>query len=69
MKIENIKDLTSVVDLCRKKGVSKIIISGIEINMTEFAPAKPVKESDDKVKVEDALTDEQLLFWSSAEGA
>lgn len=68
MKIESIKDLAAVVDLCRKKGVAKIAISGIEINMTENLPAKNTKEPDDKAKTEDALTEEQILFWSSPEG-
>jgi len=69
MKIENLKELSAVIDLCRRKGVARINISGIEMELTDSAPTKKVKEAEQEPKVENQYTDEQLLLWSSAQGA
>ncbi len=68
MKIETIKDLEALLKLLRKQGVEKISIDGITMELGSLPSKSPQgSESTSTVPVEGQLTDEQLLFWSSAE--
>lgn len=76
MKIDNIKDLKKVIQLCRETGVDIIKCDGIELVLGS-APAKAIKRSnssveafssivgpDTPIETPDELTPEQLLNWS-----
>jgi hypothetical protein len=63
------QDLGKFIDLMRKKGVRSFKISGIEMELLPEAPPsnyKKKEDSKDEIKVEDAYTEEDALFWSSA---
>jgi hypothetical protein len=86
MKIENLKDLKKVIDLCRSTGVDKMSIDGIHIELG-LAPIKQSRRSkstefvqsegqtttaftpggireETTIPILEALTEEQLLFYS-----
>jgi hypothetical protein len=77
MDVKNLKDLSKIIDLCHKKRVKTIKIHGIELELREDVPvssylqkkSSPVQTSGDHPIVTDrgsALTEEDILFWSSA---
>lgn len=74
-EIKNLNDLSKIIDLCRKKGIASIEIQGIKLELREDVPPSNYKkkkaEDNSDVIVEEPLTDEQALFWSSTplEGA
>jgi CO dehydrogenase/acetyl-CoA synthase gamma subunit (corrinoid Fe-S protein) len=81
MKINNLKDLDKLIQLCRKRGVTDITIDGITLTLG----MEPVKENtkqevfeieqqtytpggiteNTKIQIPKELTDAELLFWSS----
>lgn len=68
MKIESIRDLSKLIDLCRKKGVLDIAVDGVQLKLGD-APLKRNAasiEPDPSIKVEDEYTDEELMMWSAA---
>jgi hypothetical protein len=76
VKIDNLKELSKLMTLCRKQGVAAIEIDNIKFNLgPEPAPTKWVEAqiptytpggitADTKI-VTDELTPEQLLMWST----
>lgn len=67
MQVNNLKDLESVIKLCRRMGVLSIEISGIKLQLSDEAPAKKLKtEQQPEAKDEPMYTDEQMMMWSSA---
>ena len=70
MKIENIKDLQKVIQLCRKAGVDTIKIDGVELKLGEL-PTQSLKAKrhaaypDAAIEAQDTLTEEELLFYSA----
>ena len=63
------KELAKLADLCRKKGIESIKITSdaVEFKLGERPQrAKRLRKEDGKNPVTDAMTDEELLFWSSA---
>lgn len=79
MKIDNIKDLKKVIQLCRETGVDIIKCDGIELVLGS-APAKAVKQRnssvetfssivgpDTPIETPDELTPEQLMFYSASD--
>lgn len=77
MKIDTLKDLQKLIQLCKKTGTDHIRVGDVEIwinfNEAPQTEAKFVNESlplgevgvDTKIQT-DELTPEQLLMWSSA---
>jgi hypothetical protein len=80
MKLETLKDLEKLINLCRKTGVDTIKVDNIELKLGE-APYKAPKATKqetqantpptyapggitEEIKVE-GLTQEQLLYWST----
>lgn len=67
----DLKQLSKIIDLCRKKGVDSIEFDGIRV-VLGHAPT-PVKRKprgihavpDSEVEIEDQFSEEQTLFWSS----
>lgn len=70
------KELKKLADACRKAGIKSFKGYGIEFTLSDAVPAprayrkaapkKPVQASD---KIEtDEPSEEELLFWSSAQG-
>lgn len=67
MKIESIKELSKLIDMCHKKGVRAITVDGVQIELGE-PPLKRNAASKDTndIPTEPAYNDEDLLMWSSA---
>lgn len=66
MKIENLKDLSQIIDLCRKKGIKAITIDGVQIELGETPPKRiRTKEDTAQPQAETEFTDEQIMFWSA----
>jgi hypothetical protein len=70
MKIENLKDLSQIIDLCRKKGIKTIVLDGLHIEFGE-PPTKRTRAKDDATQpqADTEFTDEQLMFWSAGGAA
>lgn len=78
MKIENLKDLQKLIQLCRKLGVDAFEVGDIKMNLGpepikyKASPKQTVQAAlapggiteDTKIET-DVLTAEQMLFWSS----
>lgn len=69
MDIKSIADLAQVADLCRKKGIESIKITGdsVEFKLTDERPVRKrtTKEKADEPEVR-GPTEEEILYWSSA---
>lgn len=79
MKIENLKELQQLIQLCRKTGVESIKVDNIELHLgvqptirkrqTVARPSTsqyaPGGITEDVRITTDGLTDEQLLFYSA----
>jgi len=77
MDVKNLKDLSKIADICRKKGIETIKISAdsVEFKLKDL-PIKPTKRElsavpDLNTEDKQAISDEDVLFWSagSTEGA
>ena len=64
--IKDLKELTEFLKICRKQGVNDIKFEGLSVSFGEL-PRKSRREgetdADDDIQ-SNALTDEQLLFYS-----
>lgn len=66
MNITSLKELSKLIDLCRKKGVESLELSGIKLNLSKDAPPKKLNSEQSKEAVEEPqYTDEEMLLWSS----
>lgn len=84
MKIESLKDLKKVIQLCRETGVDIIKVDGIELvlgsqpvpinkslgknlvtSLKEANAFHTAMGPDVPIETPDALTDEELLFYSA----
>lgn len=67
---KNLKNLTQMIDLCRKKGVESIKIDGLELTLRPEAPPsnykRKLQEVQGEVPTENPYTEEDAIFWSSA---
>lgn len=73
----DLKELQKLIQLCRKHNVLSIKLSGVELTLSEEAPApaKPRGKSStakasqmplrDKEDLQREITEEDLLLWSS----
>lgn len=63
------KDIAAYAKVCRKHGISKLVISGVEIMMDlsrrETPRASKAIEAESPFIAADQPSDEELLFWSS----
>jgi uncharacterized protein YggE len=64
MTINNLKELSKLIDLCRKKGIADMSISGISFKLGD-APAAIGAAPEAEVKTESTFTDEDLMMWSA----
>jgi hypothetical protein len=72
MTLPDLKHLDKIIALCRKRGVTKITMGDITLELGDSAPeTKRAKKSDyslptgdDTIDSPDSLTQEQLLNWS-----
>lgn len=82
MKIENLKDLKKLIDLCQKNGVEAIEVDGVKMNLRPVHKPAATRKSRKVVErpmttdgtedlsdvIEtDELTPEQMLFWSAGQ--
>lgn len=69
MKIENQKELESLLKLCRRQGVRSIEIDGIKMLIEPLEQEKPQQQSGSvPLAALPGLTDEDILLWSSNSG-
>ena len=68
MKIENQKELESLLKLCRRQGVRSIEIDGIKMLIEPLEQEKPQQQASSSVTGLPGLTEEDLLLWSSSSG-
>lgn len=79
MVISSLKELDKLMLLCRKRKVSSIKIDNIEFRLDDQPEVKSVAPrvtsvytgitEDTKIDMPDALTEEQLLFYSAQQQA
>jgi hypothetical protein len=66
MTIQNLKELSKLIDLCRKKGIDQIKIDNIELRLgtppRRGQTKGPSLVSD--ISSEPDLSDEEILNWS-----
>lgn len=62
MTISSTKELSRLIDLCRKKGIESIEIDNIKLKLGRVETK--YKETPD-LKPLPELSDEDILFWSS----
>lgn len=67
MKIDTLKELEKLVQMCNKHGVSDIEVDGIKLKLNGAPDAKNGTTSNDKIETPDQYTDEQILMWSAAQ--
>lgn len=79
MKVNDIKDLKKLIDLCRRTGVEAIEVDGVKMNLgsaptviykdnkktTDQTVYTPGGITEDTQIPTDVMTDEQMLFWSA----
>ncbi len=64
MTINNIKDLSKLIDLARKKGLESIEVDGIKFKLGHKDRPTKVTKGPELESVEQ-YTDEQIIHWSS----
>lgn len=67
MEAKKCKELTKIINICKKHGVLELKLEGIELKLSPHAilPDKPKSTSQDKEPVTQSYTDDETLFWSS----
>lgn len=63
--IKDMKELQALLKLCRKQGVTEIILGGVSVKFGEMPVRKGGGEADDDEPPTDELTPEQLMFFSA----
>lgn len=70
MQLPDLKQLDKLVQLCRKRGVKVIRLGEMELTLSDEAPTKSSKKSQEataqspSIFETDSLTEQQLLEWS-----
>ncbi len=65
MKVDSIKDLEAVINLCRRKGVTSISVDNIQFVLGDKPERKAIESTESTKEQEPVLTDEQILLWSA----
>lgn len=67
--IKDLKELNSLLLLCRKQGVTEIILGDCHIKLGEMPRklTKAQREAEETELMSDELTEEQLMFYSVGE--
>lgn len=67
MKVDTLADLRKLVRECRKLGISNITVDGLTINLGHemVKASKAIATDADTIETEN-ISDENILFWSSA---
>ena len=64
----DLKELKTLIALCKKEGLKSIELNGIKIEFNPYTPIKKTRkkksESEEPI-VEEQYTDEDILFWSA----
>jgi glutamine synthetase len=71
----NYKELKKIADACRKLGIKHYKSAEFEFTLSDSAPqsnykkqkTKSYTDDDSEIRVEDTISDEDLLFWSTVE--
>lgn len=63
MVISNIKELSKLIDLCRKKGIDALEIDNIKFKLGPLEPK--IKDRSPDLSQSAQVSGEDLLFWSS----
>lgn len=65
MKIDSLDDLEKLIALCRRKGLSKIEVDGLKVELGEAPKSFYKRKQFDEKAVTKPLTEEQVLYWST----
>jgi len=69
MKIENLNDLKKLLRLCRKEGVTEIVLGEVSFKLGDLPvkayTAPEATESNQEIPLDGALSEEELAFWSA----
>lgn len=67
MKVETLKDLKALIQLCRKQGLTRIEVDGVRLELGD-APtslARNAADPQDKIETDKQYSDEDVMLWSS----
>lgn len=81
MNLPDLKQLTKLINLCRKLGIVHVKLGDAEFSLSDSAPSKKTRSrkankttatstteaEDDEINT-DSLSDEELLLWSAGAG-
>lgn len=72
MKVENLSDLSKLLDLCRKKGVTHLSVDGVSFELSERDPSPKRSKADASSEASDPsnpnwadLSPEEQMFYSA----
>lgn len=68
MKIDTLKDLKALVQLCRKQGIDSIEVDGVKLELGDAPVSKNELRNEatsDNIDTGPQYTDEETLLWSS----
>lgn len=63
MTITSIKDLSKLIDLCRKKGIKSISVDGVAIELGH--DPKPKRRNEPDISPVPQYSDDDVLAWST----
>jgi hypothetical protein len=63
--IKDLKDLQSLLKLCRKQGVTEIDVQGLKVRFGDLPIKRDGQEQDDTPDPDMELTPEQLMYFSA----
>lgn len=64
MTITNIKELSKLIDLCRKKGIDSVEIDNIKLKLGPLDFKTKLKDGPDLTAAPE-ISNEDLLYWSA----
>lgn len=64
MTITNIKELSKLIDLCRKKGIDSVEIDNIKLKLGPLDLKTKLKDGPDLMAAPE-ISNEDLLYWSA----
>lgn len=63
----DLKELEKLAKMCRKYGIKSIEDNGLKLSFSDSMPApRKLQAVDSKETETEQMTEEQVLFWSSA---
>lgn len=64
MDVKRARELTKLINICKKNGVLELKIDGIELKLSPQHP-KSKRGDKDTIETPKSFNEEDILFWSS----